>query len=63
MGTNINTDFIDGMGRQGEKFLVILNIDKVLSHEGKDLRLCLDLNPTLASDPATEALEGAPVAA
>lgn len=63
MGTNINTDFIDGMGRQGEKFLVILNIDKVLSHEGKDLRLCLDLNPTLASDPATEALEGTPIAA
>lgn len=63
MGTNINTDFIDGMGRLGEKFLVILNIDKVLSHKGEDLRLCLDLNPTQASDPATETLEGAPVAA
>lgn len=63
MGTNINTDFIDGMGRQGEKFLVILNIDKVLSQEGEDLRLCLDLNPTPDSDPATEALEGSPVAA
>lgn len=63
MGTNINTDFIDGMGRQGEKFLVILNIDKVLSHDGEDLRLCLDLNPALAADPATQTLEVASAAA
>jgi purine-binding chemotaxis protein CheW len=63
MGTNIDTDFIDGMGRQGEKFLVILNIDKVLSNGGEELRLCLDLNPALAADPATEAVEGAPVTA
>ncbi len=62
MGTNINTDFINGMGRQGEKFLVILNIDKVLSQGGEDLALCLDLNPALASDPATQAAEGATAA-
>jgi len=63
MGTNIDTDFIEGMGRQGEKFLVILNIDKVLAHGGEDLRLCLDLNPALAADPATQTEEGASVAA
>ena len=63
MGTNINTDFIDGMGRQGEKFLVILNIDEVLSHGVEDIRLCLDLDTTLASAPTTEAPEGASPAA
>ena len=33
MGTRLNTDFIKGMGRQGDKFIIILDIDKVLSHE------------------------------
>lgn len=63
MGTDVNTDFIDGMGRQGEKFLVILNIDKVLSQGGEDLRLCLDLDPALASAPTTQAAEDATAAA
>lgn len=31
MGASINTDFITGMGRQEDKFLILLNIDKVLS--------------------------------
>lgn len=36
MGTNLNTEFIKGMGRQGEdKFLIILDIDKVLANEGE----------------------------
>lgn len=54
MGTNINTDFINGMGKQGEKFLVILNIDRVLSHGGEDLlsRLALDMDST--SNSTTE---------
>ncbi|MGV1098455.1 chemotaxis protein CheW [Thiovibrio sp. JS02] len=50
MGTNINTDFIIGMGRQGEKFLIILNIDKVLTHGEEDLRLCLDLETAMPSE-------------
>lgn len=57
MGTDINTDFINGMGRQGDKFLVILNIDKVLSQGGEDLRLCLDLNTALTERTATQATE------
>lgn len=57
MGTDINTDFINGMGRQGDKFLVILNIDKVLSQGGEDLRLCLDLNTALTERTATPATE------
>ncbi len=36
MGTNLNTEFIKGMGRQGEdKFLIILDIDRVLASEGE----------------------------
>jgi len=36
MGTNLNTEFIKGMGRrEGEKFLIILDIDKVLASEGQ----------------------------
>lgn len=35
MGTNLNTDFIRGMGRQDEKFLILLDIDRVLASEGK----------------------------
>jgi len=33
LGTKLNTDFIEGMGKRGEEFLIILNIDKVLSSE------------------------------
>lgn len=35
MGINISTDFITGMGRYDEKFLIILDIDKVLTTEGE----------------------------
>ena len=36
MGTNLNTEFIKGMGRQSEdKFLIILDIDMVLASEGE----------------------------
>ena len=31
MGVGIDTSFLKGMGKQGEKFLLILDIDKVLS--------------------------------
>jgi len=62
MGANINTDFINGMGRQGDKFLVILNIDKVLSQGGENLRLCLDLDTALAAEATTATAEGATAA-
>jgi purine-binding chemotaxis protein CheW len=35
MGTDLNTDFIKGMGRQEERFLIILDIDTILAQEGK----------------------------
>ncbi|HIJ89506.1 MAG: chemotaxis protein CheW [Desulfobulbaceae bacterium] len=59
MGSNISTDFIAGMGRHDDKFLIILNIDKVLAQDGEDLSLLLDLDTALASEPATQAAEGA----
>jgi len=31
IGTNLNTDFIIGMGRQDERFIIILDIDKAFS--------------------------------
>ena len=35
MGTGIDTDFIKGMGRDGDKFLILLDINRVLVAEGK----------------------------
>ena len=33
MGTRLYTDFLKGMGRQGERFIMILDIDQVLATE------------------------------
>ena len=33
LGTKLNTDFIKGMGKRGDSFLIILDVDKVLSGE------------------------------
>lgn len=33
IGTKLNTDFINGMGKHQDKFLIILNIDKVFTTE------------------------------
>lgn len=33
IGTSLNTDFIDGMGKYHENFIIILNIDKVFTAE------------------------------
>jgi len=61
MGTNLNTEFIKGMGRQSEeKFLIILDIDKVLASEGELALRDMD-NPALAR--AAEALPEEGVAA
>ena len=32
-GTHVKTDYLEGMGRSGKKFCLILNIDKVLANE------------------------------
>lgn len=33
IGTKLNTDFIKGMGKREEVFIILLDIDKVFSHE------------------------------
>ncbi|OPL11170.1 MAG: chemotaxis protein CheW [delta proteobacterium ML8_D] len=37
LGIKITNDFIRGMGKQGEKFLIILDIDKVLTADELDV--------------------------
>jgi purine-binding chemotaxis protein CheW len=36
IGTKLNTEFIRGMGKQGDQFLIILDIEKVFSLEELD---------------------------
>lgn len=33
LGTNLHSDFIYGMGKKEEEFLIVLDIDKVFTHE------------------------------
>ncbi|MGE5401525.1 MAG: chemotaxis protein CheW [Ignavibacteriales bacterium] len=33
IGTRLNTEFIKGMGKRDDKFIIILNIDKIFSFE------------------------------
>lgn len=35
MGTNLNTEFIQGMGKRDDKFLILLDMDRILASEGK----------------------------
>lgn len=33
IGTHLNTDFLKGMGKKNDEFILIIDIDKVFSHE------------------------------
>ena len=59
MGTNLNTEFIKGMGRHADdKFLIILDIDKVLASEGEAaLRADLESASLDMGQPAEAAAE------
>lgn len=59
MGANINTDFITGMGRQGDKFLILLNIDKVLAGEETEALADIDLGTHLALEPEVSTMDDA----
>jgi purine-binding chemotaxis protein CheW len=37
IGTKLDTGFIKGIGRQDDRFIIILNIDRVFSHDELDL--------------------------
>ncbi|SDB59165.1 purine-binding chemotaxis protein CheW [Desulfonatronum thiosulfatophilum] len=44
LGTRIKTEFIEGMGKNGEQFIIILNIDKIFSAE--ELAIVKDVEET-----------------
>ena len=48
MGTRLNTDFIKGMGKQGDRFIIILDIDKVLSKDEMAVMAAAGQNPAAA---------------
>ncbi|MBU2515379.1 chemotaxis protein CheW [bacterium] len=37
IGTRLNTEFIEGMGKMGDQFIIILDIEKIFSSEELDL--------------------------
>lgn len=43
IGTKLDSRFIKGMGRQGERFLIILDIDRVFSADDLDLAQAMEL--------------------
>ena len=55
LGTKLNTEFIQGMGKRDDKFLIILNIDKVLA--GDELALIQDKSGSSVMDMAKPAIE------
>lgn len=59
MGADINTDFISGMGRQGDKFLILLNIDKVLAGEETESLADIGLGVCLTSEPEASTMDDA----
>ena len=44
IGTSLNTEFIKGMGKQNETFVIILDIDRCFSGESFDLPADLAAN-------------------
>jgi len=59
MGTRLNTDFIRGMGKQGERFIIILDIDKVLSKDEMAAVAAAGQNPAAAGAPEAAVEAGA----
>ena len=49
LGTKLNTEFIRGMGKRNDRFLIILDIDKVLSSD--ELAAVQSTGSDSASDP------------
>jgi purine-binding chemotaxis protein CheW len=44
IGAKLNTDFIMGMGKHNDRFIIILNIDRVFSAEELADTKCIDFN-------------------
>lgn len=57
MGVHLNTEFIKGMGRQGDRFLIHLDIDNILTRDRKQVELDMDqatLAPASTSAPMAD---------
>ena len=54
IGTRLNTEFIKGMGKRGEEFIMILDIDKVFSTD--DMAMVQGVNPGMIPDSTEEAV-------
>ena len=52
-GTRVHVDYIVGMGRSGKKFILILDIDKVLSAEELHAATTTDAAAETQDDPAS----------
>ncbi len=52
IGTKLNTDFIKGMGKQGEHFIIVLDIDQVFSAD--ELALVTDAGQAVEPAPVGE---------
>lgn len=54
IGTRLNTNFIKGMGKHDEKFIIILDIDNVLSSEELKMVQAAGNNPQAVEKPQME---------
>ena len=55
IGTRLDTDFIRGMGKQGDEFIIVLDIDKVFSVD--ELSLIADTDDLDPGSPSDEPVE------
>ena len=51
IGTQLNTDFLNGMGKKGDDFILLLNIDRVFS---ADELIAVSASSDTASDDGTQ---------
>jgi len=59
IGTSLRTDFIKGMGKQNERFLILLDADRVFSSD--ELALVQSVNDGAADGAVTDAASQVPV--
>ena len=59
IGTSLRTDFIKGMGKQNERFLILLDADRVFSSD--ELALVQSVNDGAADGVVTDAASQGPV--
>ncbi len=62
MGTSVNTDFIKGMGKQDEKFLIILDIAKIFATDEQEALLAMQDNPMIQAEVNTAGAMEEPLA-